>query len=433
MLDSQTLSPPYVMARITNQIHNTEDANSNSLTVAPQVMALIKTDRPKIDAQTVLELQATLLTQDLFCEAASALASDIAVKLHYDRVSIGLIAPDQACVSGFSHGAEAPVGREENRAIVTAMNEAIEQCATVSYPDDPNEFPRINMAHAALARLSGNQVATIPLCHDGQIFGAMTLERGVSMSISLNEITSCEHVACLLGPILLLKWEAKQPWHARLRKEIADWTQPHLKSRQSGVNFVLFASLALVISLSLIPVQYNINAPARLEARAYPELINPLNEHIQSIPASPPEWLRTSRSRTAFDGIVFKQSPETLVQKNAALLTSITTRAYSLMIDVDEGDVSEVQPRQVGKLALISLPDKIILFQVQRITPSALTHDGHHFFQIEAVLAPNSAQHLLHTGLAGIAKIRIGQRPLLWIWSHHIIARVEYKIWCWGL
>ena len=74
-----------------------------------------------------------------------------------------------------------------------------------------------------------------------------------------------------------------------------------------------------------------------------------------------------------------------------------------------------VRAGQHGEIALSALPWDTLPLRVQRVTPLAQAKEGRNVFEVEAVFtAPVSAD--VRPGLMGQAKVRIGERPLLWAW-----------------
>ncbi len=458
-------------------------------------------EKTKIDADSVLEFQATLLSHDRFDEAATAFATDLALKLGLDRVSIGMIENDQAQVKAISHSADIQAKHETNRIIASAMDEAIEQAVVIVHPETVGSQPRVVLAHAALIRGSGNQVCTIPLINNGSIFGAITLERSATSKFKKNEISAFENIVSLLAPILQLKWNDEHPWHTRFKRDWSVWKHRYFANADSNIRLGFYALIIAIIFLLLIPVEYNISAPARLEGSIQRALVAPENGYLQQAYVRPGDkvkanqvlaeladqelllekrrWqselaqfenaysaslaqsdrvqmainqAKTEGARTElvlveeklsrshivapFDGIIIKgdlrQSLGAPVQRGDILLTIAPADSFRLIIEVDERDVSDVQSNQQGRVALVSLPDKVLFFHVQRITPVATTKEGRNFFEVEGTLDITGSISL-RPGLEGVAKIKAGKHPLIWTLTHRIIDWARLTLWTWGL
>jgi RND family efflux transporter MFP subunit len=146
--------------------------------------------------------------------------------------------------------------------------------------------------------------------------------------------------------------------------------------------------------------------------------------------------LTRSHILAPFDGIIIKgdlrQSLGAPVQRGDVLLTISPVDAFRLMIEVDEREVAFVRPQQEGRVALVSLPDRALAFKIERITPVATTKEGRNFFEVEATLV-NKPQNYLRPGLEGVAKIDVGQRPFIWIWTHRVLDTIRLALWSWGL
>ena len=59
----------------------------------------------------------------------------------------------------------------------------------------------------------------------------------------------------------------------------------------------------------------------------------------------------------------------------------------------------------------------------------ATAEDGRNFFRVEARLeGPTPA---LRPGMEGVAKIEVGERRLIWIWTHSLVDWLRLWIWNW--
>jgi hypothetical protein len=457
--------------------------------------------KDNIDANFLLALQATFLSHQDFSQAATALATDLAIKLGLERVSIGLIEQNQAIVKAISHTTDITPKYEAIQMISAAMNEATEQAIAIVHPKHIGTQPYVVLAHTKLVRGTGNQVCTIPLIDNGNIFGAITMERNATHVFSSEGITTLESMSTLLAPILQLKWKSNQPLFTRL---IGEWSnlKNHLISGENSTARIAFYSLILLALLSLfVPINYNISAPARLEGSIQRALVAPEDGYLEqafvrpgdnvsegqplaaladqelllakrrweselaqfenaygaslaqsdrvqmAINQSKAEVARTelilveeklSRSHIVapFDGIIIKgdlvQSLGAPIKRGATLLSISPSNSFRLIIEVDEKDISTINLNQQGQVALVSLPGKKIPFKVERITPIATTKEGRNFFEVEGDITPDEAI-LLRPGLEGVAKIRIGKRPLIWTLTHRITDWLSITFWSWGL
>ena len=104
---------------------------------------------PKPAADSVLELVAPPPAHDRFSAAATALATELATRLHCERVSIGFLRGNKVHVDAVSHSAQFKERTNLLRSVAAAMEEAIDQGMPVRYP------PRRTVRGDARARGSG--------------------------------------------------------------------------------------------------------------------------------------------------------------------------------------------------------------------------------------------------------------------------------------
>lgn len=134
-----------------------------------------------------------------------------------------------------------------------------------------------------------------------------------------------------------------------------------------------------------------------------------------------------------FDGQIvsgdLSQSLGSPVTRGQILFKVAPLSNYRIIIKVDEREIGDIQVGQQGNLVLSGMPEKLLPFKVETITPVSITEQGLNFFQIEAQLQQQS--DLLRPGMEGIAKIDIGPRRLMWIWTHELVDWLRLKLWSW--
>ena len=82
-----------------------------------------------------------------------------------------------------------------------------------------------------------------------------------------------------------------------------------------------------------------------------------------------------------------------------------------------------------GELTLKALPGETLLFSITRITPVSSQEHGSNTFRVEANLNEPSQQ--LRPGMEGVGKVVVGQRRLIWIWTHTLVDWLRLTIWAW--
>jgi len=164
----------------------------------------------------VLALQAAVVSHDRLGQSALAFASELATRLGCESVAVGFVEDRFARVVALSHGSVGEVQTEMLRAIGAAMDEAIEQAATVLAPVPSDQLPRIVLAHEELLRREAGEVCSIPIVVMQELVGAVLLQFRHDGALSPERIAELEHALALVGPVLHLMRHAERPWRKRM-------------------------------------------------------------------------------------------------------------------------------------------------------------------------------------------------------------------------
>ena len=134
-----------------------------------------------------------------------------------------------------------------------------------------------------------------------------------------------------------------------------------------------------------------------------------------------------------FDGVVvsgdLSQLLGTPVEQGKTLFQVAPLDAYRVILEVDERDIAEVAVDQPGELTLSGMPNRHMVFTVRQITPVSTAQEGRNFFRVEAHLESPSAR--VRPGMEGVGKIVVGERKLIWIWTHSLIDWLRLFAWKW--
>ncbi|CAN5115626.1 hypothetical protein BH11PSE9_BH11PSE9_33000 [soil metagenome] len=134
-----------------------------------------------------------------------------------------------------------------------------------------------------------------------------------------------------------------------------------------------------------------------------------------------------------FDGLVvsgdLRQLVGTPLEQGKVLFETAPLDAYRVVLQVDEREIARLATGQQGELVLAGLPGVPLAFTVHQITPVASAEDGRNFFRVEALVEGGAGK--LRPGMEGIGKVAIGERRLLWIWTHGLVDWVRLAVWRW--
>ena len=215
---------------------------------------------------TVLDLVATSLHHERFQAAATAVATELAGILQCERVSIGFLQGKHTRVRALSHSAS--FGKKSNiiRDIGAAMDEAVDQQASVVFPPFGEGPLQVTRFHAELVKSQGDgAVCTVPFTDGEKILGAITLERPEGESFDQGTIRLCEHAASLLGPVL----DARRKDDRWLISKAADSVRIHTRRlvgpRHTALKLTTFSALFLLVFFTFATGDYRVTADATLE------------------------------------------------------------------------------------------------------------------------------------------------------------------------
>lgn len=145
------------------------------------------------------------------------------------------------------------------------------------------------------------------------------------------------------------------------------------------------------------------------------------------------EKLARTRLKAPFDGMVIEgdlsQRLGTPVKRGDPLFRIAPLDDFRVVLRVSEQDAASVETGQAGRLVLASLPGQALELEVTRVIPVSTPEGGRNYFRVEA--QPGGDDALLQPGMEGVGKIRIGERRLVWIWTHDLVNWLRLQTWTW--
>jgi multidrug resistance efflux pump len=143
------------------------------------------------------------------------------------------------------------------------------------------------------------------------------------------------------------------------------------------------------------------------------------------------EKLARSRILAPFDGIVvsgdLSQMLGSPVEKGKALFEIAPLNSYRLIVQVDERDIRYIGVGQRGAVTLTGRPGEPVPMTLSKVTPVTVAEEGRNSFRVEARLSQSSLN--LRPGMEGVAKIKSGQRSIVWIWTHPVVDWLRLAAW----
>ena len=443
--------------------------------------------------RTLVQLQATLLSQADLLRSASAFVGELATKMQFDRVGLAVVQGDALRVLVISDGSHTDTSTAQLERISAAMAEALDQRTSLLVPESRSHaHPRITLAHRRLIELHGGAVATVPVVAHGVAIGVLCAERRGDAAIAPAELEALEQLTSLAGPVLELMRFNELPLRKLAVMRLRERLQPPRR------RWAIAGGAALLAGLTLVQTDVHVGGRARVEGAVQRVLVAPADGFLKSVHARPGDTVRAgqplieladqdlrleklrwesqlaqyesafgaanaradraqwviNQSRIAeaqaqlelvdmklergridapFDGLVVRgdlsQSLGAPVQQGAELMTVAPRDEFRIIVDVDERDVAALRVGQQGSVTLSALPWQSLAVRVKRIAPIAVVAEGRNVFEVEAELPARSAD--LRPGLQGNARIHHGSRPLLLAWSDRLVDAMRIKVWEW--
>jgi biotin carboxyl carrier protein len=241
----------------------------------------VVSDIPDHSFPSVTDLQAAVVGRDNLVAAATAFASELATGLQCERVSVGFVENRFSRIVAISHGGSPTDETELLVLLGNAMDEAIEQRATVRYPALADAPPRIVLAHQSIQRRQGGGICTVPLVTGGEIVGAVLFEFRDEARFEHACITACEHLISLVGPVLELMRRNERPWRQQLGAVIHDLRLRLNSPENKRLRLLALLAGATIFILLFIPFKYHVGGQARIEGAVQRILVAPADGYLK--------------------------------------------------------------------------------------------------------------------------------------------------------
>ncbi len=491
------------------------------------IVALLMTPRPQSRQNVVLQLlqwggfwleslsqlsdgiqqEASSFTQSLLGatlhhsnskKACMELASQLAIRLGCDRVTVGMRRGVVVRTECISHLSSFDPRTQLIRRLEAAMEEALDQETMICLPTPSATDAGINQANRDLVSHHNSAVLTAPLCGQSKYYGAVVFERDIRKPFDNDTIAWCESVLSALAPVIELKRFEERSLTLKTRdaarSTLSNLFGPtHLKLKLAGI-----AVGATLFLGSIFNGNYQVSAPASIEGAISQVVASPIAGFIKSsnvragdlvtegqllatlddraLQLELKKWQseenkikkayqealakrartelsilrakaeqidaeltlaleRISRTdlRAPYDGYIatgdLSQSLGAPVDIGDILFEVAPLEEYRTVIEIDERDMAGITKGLIGEVVISAIPGDPIPFNIEQIVPVAISGEGNSYFRVEATFNNPSTQ--LRPGMEGVARVEMGERRLLWIWTHKLVDRI--RIWLWSM
>lgn len=231
--------------------------------------------------EQLIDLVAVALDNDTFRIAVNEVVNQIAKRLFCQRVSLGFFRSHRVRVDAISHTSRIDRKTKAAQAIRDAMNEALDQAATVLYPTASNSDDLVTRFHAQLSGMQpGTVICTLPMVRNGKPVGALLLERTGGLPFSPDTVEKGRQIALLLGPVLETRRQEEQSVAAKTRDALKTFAGKLFGPKNLPLKVGVAFSIALLMWLALASASFRISGDAVLEAQVSRAVVAPHQGYI---------------------------------------------------------------------------------------------------------------------------------------------------------
>jgi len=229
-----------------------------------------------------VDLMALVLSESSFNSSSMAFATQLAVLLKCDRVSLAFIKKNHAHIQAVSHSAQIVGQMNLIRAIEMSMDEAIVQRKEIQYPLPPDKGIIIVRNHEQLAKQHGaGSIFTMPFHGEGRYYGAMTLERPSGHPFSEEETNTARSVASLIFPVLETRRQNNRFIIFKIFDSLKTMSQGLLGPGNPGRKILACLFVFLILFFSFKTSEYKISAETNLEGKVRRVIVAPFEGYLK--------------------------------------------------------------------------------------------------------------------------------------------------------
>lgn len=234
-------------------------------------------------AQVQLMLARTLDSYD-FKEAALQVVTRLALDGTVARASFGLRRGLRTDLHSISHSSEYIGKMVLNRAVVSAMDEAIDQRAVIVFPPKEDALHAAT-AHSELAHTHAKgAVASFPFLVDGEAIGAFTVEFLRDSPPDEATLQRIDRIAALIGPVLRDKYRSDR-WVIAVAADALKKQLVRLFGKHNISYKVTALTLALIFALCSVWTDVDrVSGIAVAEGQIQRSVVVPYDGFLRSAP-----------------------------------------------------------------------------------------------------------------------------------------------------
>lgn len=241
------------------------------------------TSTPNDFYTSVVKLASAALELKTYEASSQVMISELASTLECERVSIGILKNKHIRVTSISNSASFDPRSNLVRDIANAMEEAIDQDSIISYCKGQQPGAFIDKAHADLsAHHDAISICTIPLIHNGEIYGAVILERSIDKVFDKTDLGLCEQFCSLMGPYLALMRSNESSLLDKTIKSTKTTVTKLFGFNNLRKKILATTCLFLIVYISIAEGDIQIKAPSVIEGLVQRMVAAPMDGYVSA-------------------------------------------------------------------------------------------------------------------------------------------------------
>ena len=236
----------------------------------------------------VLDVLAVVNRSDRFKSVCMALCNEAATRLRCQRVSLGVLDGRYVRVQAISH---TDTFRREVKLIQdieAAMEECFDQDLEVIHPAAPNASYASRATTQLALRHGPAAVLSLPLRHNGDVFGALMLERPLDRPFGALPEVELVRLTCDLCAPRLFEMHQRDRW---VGARATSWARRKLGvlvgAEHTGMKVGVCAAFVLAVFLTWVKGDYRIDASFVFEAPLQQVVVAPFDTFLKSVAVDP--------------------------------------------------------------------------------------------------------------------------------------------------
>lgn len=229
----------------------------------------------------IVGVLASCFEQESYHEGLIRLVTELTRLFNCERVAFSEFKKHHSGIVALSNSANFDGRSNLMQKIADAMDEAIEQDSVITFPNPKSGL--IQRAHLELVRKFGSgSLCTIPLVHEKNIFGAVTLLRSEENPFDEDTINLSQQTLSLMTPMLVLKKESERNLVFKIAGGVKKQLQSLFGLKHLKLKLVATATVLILTLTLLIESDFRVSADANLEGKIQRVVSAPISGYLLS-------------------------------------------------------------------------------------------------------------------------------------------------------